>query len=250
MAQWWRSRPWLPTRFDQGEREVLCELLLLGTLVHTNIVRLFGVSLTPGRSSLVYGLAELGSLEDAYGRLPPPARVRAVTDACLGLAFLHERRYLHRDIKPDNIFVRDLEGSAMIGDVGLAKVVADAERSRPGYRFSSFELRGAVGTAGYIDPEALQLGAYSTATDMYSIGVTLLRVLTERAIVSEGRLLVSLLLATDSHTSAADLAAQASPAWSTQGPLALRVAALIKDLLGEPRGRPSAAATAARLSAQ
>lgn len=84
------------------------------------------------------------------------------------LHFIHEHRVIHRDIKPANIVRRTCDRQLMLIDFGAAKVVDNAS-------MHSSDTR--IGSAGYAAPEQLY-GQASFATDIYSLGVTCLHLLT------------------------------------------------------------------------
>ncbi len=95
------------------------------------------------------------------GRLPVADCLRLALDVVGGLARLHERGLVHRDVKPGNIIY--VEGRAKLADVGLV--------SKGG------EGRTFVGTEGYIPPE----GPGSEAADLYALGMVLYEAATGNA---------------------------------------------------------------------
>ena len=81
------------------------------------------------------------------------------------LAYAHDRRLLHLDIKPSNIFVDPGGENAKLGDFGLARVA--------GTTGSALQLRP-TGTPAYMAPEQMGSGtSVSSATDVYQLGATL-----------------------------------------------------------------------------
>jgi serine/threonine-protein kinase len=92
-----------------------------------------------------------------------------------GLHYAHERRIVHRDIKPANLFYTN-EGAVKIMDFGLAKMIEEVRRSTT--------VLG--GTPYYMAPEQSSGGAISTATDIYSFGVTLFELATGRVPFKQG----------------------------------------------------------------
>ncbi len=103
-----------------------------------------------------------------------PARAEAARLATVARAvhFAHQRGVLHRDLKPSNLLVAAGEAAPMITDFGLAKRLADAERSLS-------ESGLLVGTPRYMAPEqAACRKDLTVAADVYSLGVILYERLT------------------------------------------------------------------------
>jgi len=96
------------------------------------------------------------------GPLPWEQAFGILSDCLKGLQHVHSKEILHRDIKPDNIFLAD-DGTAKIGDFGVARRMSEQSHA---------ETR--VGTPLYIAPEVLKdpLGeGYSYPVDVYSMGL-------------------------------------------------------------------------------
>ncbi|KAF8507306.1 AGC/YANK protein kinase [Hysterangium stoloniferum] len=83
-----------------------------------------------------------------------------VAEIASGLAYLHEKKIVHRDIKPDNVLL-DAQGHAHITDFNVA-VYHPADRL----------LTSIAGSKAYMAPEILQQKGYSYAVDWWSLGVT------------------------------------------------------------------------------
>ena len=105
----------------------------------------------------------LSHLLEAQGRLQE-ALARALTIQLLGaVKFCHLKGVIHRDLKPDNVFVG--QGRRfMIGDFGMARILAEGERCRE-----------KCGSWSYMAPEVHDLGqdGYGSAVDVWSVGVVL-----------------------------------------------------------------------------
>jgi predicted Ser/Thr protein kinase len=158
------------------------EALASGRLDHPNIVGVsdFGV-LEDGSLYLVMEALEgepLGSRIDREKRIPWLDALEILRGVLAGLRHAHDRGVVHRDIKPDNIFlaVKDGERIIKILDFGIAKLVAgdanDPASTRTGLT---------VGTPAYLSPEQAVGGAITPASDLYSTSVVLYEMLTGRA---------------------------------------------------------------------
>jgi serine/threonine protein kinase len=113
-----------------------------------------------------------GSLASPASEVPLSDAARAVRDAALGVAAMHSAGLAHRAIKPGNILLSE-DGVAKLSDLGLAHVM------QPGVTLTGM---GPVTSIEYIDPDLLQGSPATQATDVWSLGVTLHRVLTGQGI--------------------------------------------------------------------
>lgn len=75
-----------------------------------------------------------------------------------GIEYLHERSILHRDIKPDNIFISN--GSFKLGDLNVSRLKIDEKMTQ-------------TGTPYYASPEVWNNNPYDEKTDIWSIGCAL-----------------------------------------------------------------------------
>ncbi len=98
----------------------------------------------------------------------PETTVRAVaTDLCKALVLCKRFDIVHRDIKPQNVFISDL-GDYKLGDFGVAKTI---EKTTGGTK---------IGTYKYMAPEVYNSQPYGSAADIYSLGLLLYWMLNER----------------------------------------------------------------------
>ena len=101
------------------------ELSALSVLSHANIIAYFGASFTPIGPDLmpewIFMERAAASLHDRLLEGPVPIK-RYCLELADGLAHIHERKLMHRDLKPKNIMLAD-NGVLKIADLGLAKVV-------------------------------------------------------------------------------------------------------------------------------
>lgn len=101
---------------------------------------------------------EPGAVEDTVKKLG--------ADICSALVLCREKNIIHRDIKPQNIFVSE-HGDYKLGDFGIAKTV---EKTTGGTK---------IGTYGYMAPEVYNNQPYGAAADIYSLGLVLYWLLNE-----------------------------------------------------------------------
>jgi tetratricopeptide (TPR) repeat protein len=153
----------------------LAEARLVGSLQSPHIVTLYRVHDAPGES-WVFEMEYLdgGSLEDLLARepLPPADRVEAAFRSLLSaLQAAHESGVVHGDVKPGNLLLSK-RGAAKLADFGLSRLACEvATRAETG------EL---AGTPAYMAPEVIMGERASPASDLWSAGVVLYRMLAGR----------------------------------------------------------------------
>jgi CheY-like chemotaxis protein len=152
-------------------------------LSHPNAVSVldFGVSST-GIAYLVMELLDGRTLKQVLaerGPLPLEEATRILVPVCEALDVAHAAGVVHRDIKPDNIFLHRGEGGETVKvlDFGIAKLVGDAGHA---YGQGITETGVILGTLDYIAPERVSGRAYDGKADVYSVGVVLYQTLAGR----------------------------------------------------------------------
>lgn len=160
-------------------RRFRLERQMLAGLNHPNIARLIDGGSTPdGLPYLVMEYVE-GTPIDKYceqNRVSITDRLKLFRELCSAVHYSHQNLIVHRDIKPGNILVT-AERRVKLLDFGIAKVLrtdssADAAQTR-------IELRPM--TLEYASPEQVRGEPITTATDVYSLGVLLYRLLTGKS---------------------------------------------------------------------
>jgi len=92
-----------------------------------------------------------------------------MVEICEGLSYLHEMNIIHRDLKPKNILITE-RGHMKIGDLGIAKELGNSSLAKT-----------ACGSPNYMSWEILNNQPYDESTDIYSLGMILLQLLTGKA---------------------------------------------------------------------
>jgi serine/threonine-protein kinase len=150
------------------------EARALARVNHPNVVVVFDTDEDDdGRPFLVMELVEgitLRALLDREGRLDPARAVAIAIGICSGLAAVHGRGIVHRDVKPSNVFLSP-SGTVKIGDFGIASVASDVTLTRTGEVF---------GSAPYVSPEQLTGGPVDARTDLYGLGCILFEMVSGR----------------------------------------------------------------------
>lgn len=156
---------------DKEQRERFSqEALALARLSHPNIVSVADLFEDEGRFWFVMEWLPGGDLEARVkqGPLAETEAARIIAEIADGLAHAHEKGIVHRDIKPANILFSDT-GVAKLTDFGIAKLETSAVVTQLGM---------ALGSPGYMSPQQAAGEAVDARADIYSLGVTLFRLVT------------------------------------------------------------------------
>jgi len=129
------------------------------------LVRIYDLGLAGDGLYLTMEYLPGGSLRDRLARGPVAVEeaVRIAESVLHGLAALHAKRGIHRDVKPANILFT-AAGEARLADFGLVSLEGP-ERTK------LTEEGGVLGTVGYLAPELLFGGVATPASDLYAVGV-------------------------------------------------------------------------------
>ena len=151
----------------------VAEASLAGKLNHPHIVDIYDAVVDPDRSYLVMEYVAGTTLDrhSAPGALLPLGKVVEIIFKCIrALEYAFQHGVIHRDIKPGNILL-SAEGETKVGDFG-ASFHQRAD-------LNTTQLKG-VGSPAYMSPEQLRVDKLTQQTDIYSLGVTMFRLLTGR----------------------------------------------------------------------
>ena len=111
----------------------------------------------------------LAAKMERVGKMDEDQIIQFAHDIAAALSFAHEKGIIHRDIKPDNILLRE-NGAAVLTDFGIARAIS-------GY-VAATGFNMTIGTPHYISPEQAQGRTLDGRSDLYSLGITLYRAAT------------------------------------------------------------------------
>ncbi len=161
-----RGRPGWRQRFLQERR-------LLASLNHPSIVHVIDAGRTgDGQPYLAMEFVEGVPIDVYAAGVGVRERLLLFLAVCEGVSYAHQRLIIHRDLKPSNILVNS-SGRPKLLDFGIATLLDD---TRDPTRTLDRLL-----TPGYASPEQIRGEARTTATDIYSLGAVLYKLLTERS---------------------------------------------------------------------
>ncbi|XP_022752086.1 probable LRR receptor-like serine/threonine-protein kinase At4g37250 [Durio zibethinus] len=194
-------------RFRDFENQVR----VIAKLVHPNLVRIRGFYWGVDEKLIIYDFVPNGSLANARYRkvcsspshLPWEARLKIAKGVARGLAYLHEKKHVHANLKPSNVLLgSDMEPK--IGDFGLERLITGGTGPKLGVSARNFgskrstasrdsyqDLAGPspssspsfFGVSPYHAPESLRSLKPNPKWDVYAFGVILLELLTGKVIV-------------------------------------------------------------------
>ncbi len=156
---------------DEFRKRFLVEARLVGRLSHPNLIQVIDVGRY--KSTLYFSMEfvdgePVDATLDREGRMDLQSTVSIAIQVASALEYLHQRRIVHRDVKPGNIMVTK-GGIAKLGDFGFVKSSLESVLSTEGE---------VLGTPDYISPEAAK-GEKNLdfRSDLYSLGTTLYHML-------------------------------------------------------------------------
>ncbi len=157
--------PQFTTRFAQEARTI-------AKLEHPFILPVYDSGNEKGTAYIVMRYMEAGTLGDLLNKGRPDLRysVRLIQRIAEALDYAHSQGIVHRDIKPNNILI-DKNGQPYLTDFGIAKILESA---------GNLTGSGIIGTPSYMSPEQGQGMPVDARSDIYSLGVVLYEMVTNR----------------------------------------------------------------------
>jgi tRNA A-37 threonylcarbamoyl transferase component Bud32/tetratricopeptide (TPR) repeat protein len=155
--------------FAVFQERFLAERRILASLNHPGIAHLLDAGRSDdGQPYLVMEYIEGAPIDEYCSNLPLRKLLRLFLSVCEAVSYAHRNLIIHRDLKPSNILI-DAAGQPKLLDFGIARILDTAETGRTQVR---------VLTPEYASPEQMEGEAHSTATDVYSLGAVLHKLLT------------------------------------------------------------------------
>lgn len=164
----------LAVQSDEQKARFLSECETMARMIHPHVVRIDQAGLADGNGYMAMDLLRGQTLEQRLrqGRLGADEVAGWFVPAMQALHYAHEMGVMHRDVKPENLFMT-LDGQLKVLDFGIARRVNGPQVTLEGRFF---------GTPKYLAPERIggQSRRQERHSDQYSLGVTLYEALTGR----------------------------------------------------------------------
>jgi serine/threonine protein kinase len=147
------------------------EARLAASLDHPNIIPVYRVGQAGPLHYMAMKFVEgraVDAIIESQGALPLPVAIAILRYSAAGLAFAHEKKIVHRDIKGANILV-DKDGRVMVSDFGIARALEEVSLTASGM---------VIGTPYYMSPEQCGGQKISPQSDQYSLGIMGFQMLT------------------------------------------------------------------------
>jgi beta-lactam-binding protein with PASTA domain/predicted Ser/Thr protein kinase len=142
-------------------------------LSHPNVVSVFDQGEDDGHMFLAMEYVHGQTLREvmrAEGPLTPRAALDIMGPVLQALAAAHRAGIIHRDVKPENIILREDDGTVKVADFGLARAVST--------QTITSETGVLLGTVAYLSPEQVERGIADARSDVYAAGLILFEMLT------------------------------------------------------------------------
>ncbi|MDF1503880.1 serine/threonine-protein kinase, partial [Roseisolibacter sp. H3M3-2] len=160
---------------DEAVARLAREARTIARLEHPHIVRVNAVrELRDGLALEMPCIAgrTLKQVIADEGPLPPTRAAEILADVAQALAFAHAHGVVHRDVKPENVFIENATGRALLADFGVARThEIDSRLTQTGVT---------LGTPAYMSPEQIDGGEVDGRSDLYSLGLVGWETLTGR----------------------------------------------------------------------
>lgn len=167
------------SKITARDDEFINEISMLDKFRCDYIVHYYGYVDSCKTRMLVTELAPFGNANSVIGEdMPESIRLKIVSDSAKGIQYLHTNGILHRDIKPDNILLFDIQNSddhivnAKLTDFGTSRNI--------NLIMTNMSFTRGIGTPKYMAPELLNKQHYKKPADIYSFAVTMYELFSNR----------------------------------------------------------------------
>lgn len=177
---------------DDNILELMQEIDLLKILKHKNIVKYHGFIRNEKKMLIFLEYCSGGSLRHLYkkkGPLKESQVIELLKQVITGLIYLHQQGVVHRDVKAANILLTN-DGNVKLTDFGVSTQVSS----------NTIKTFSIAGTPNWMAPEIISMDGTSSASDIWSLGATVVELLTGEPLYSHLNEMAALhAIVTDDH---------------------------------------------------
>jgi len=142
----------------------------MGSLSHPNIIIVYDADIVNGQNYIVMEYVSGGNLDKLIkNHLSIKRTIEIISQIASALNYAYEQGYIHRDVKPENILIRQ-DGTAVLTDFGIAKAISSGTQLTT--------VGSTIGSPNYMSPEQARGLALDGRSDLYSLGIVLFEALT------------------------------------------------------------------------
>ena len=142
----------------------------MASLIHPHIVSVFDAGEIGGQNYIIMEYANGGNLDTAIKTgLDLKRIIEIITEIASALHYSETKGFIHRDVKPENILIRE-DGSAILVDFGIAKAISAGTKLTM--------VGSTIGSPNYMSPEQARGLPLDGRSDLYSLGIVLFEALT------------------------------------------------------------------------
>lgn len=177
------------------------EVGIMKTLNNPNVIKYYDSYIRNGKFYIMMEYASKGSLHEFILKNRPNLLEAQVVmnlfvQILMGLNHIHTKKVIHRDLKPQNIFLTGLKGDVIkIGDFGISKLLRwvytkfGKKKNGKNRCFRNSKTSTFIGTHNYLSPEICNGSAYDYKSDIWALGCVLHELCTlERAFEGKVRI--------------------------------------------------------------
>ena len=150
------------------------EVTMLDKFRDNYIIHFYGAVFIPNKICIVTEFATYGSLNDLIHKheiINEKIRIKILIDSAKGISYLHNNGILHRDIKPDNILLFDIEHYT--NEIINGKLTDFGSSRNTNILMTNITFSKGIGTPIYMSPEVLKQEHYKSPSDIYSFSITI-----------------------------------------------------------------------------
>jgi len=170
----------LPTSASSDRKELLEESAVMAQFAHPNVTQLIGVCTVGKQLLVVLEYCENGSLKyylEKHPEIDEATRLLFALDCCNGLAHVHQKGFVHRDVAARNALISS-ERRAKIADFGLSRETDDNS--------AYYKSKGGQLPVRWTAPEALEDRKFGEKSDVWGFGVLVHEIYTQAALPYKG----------------------------------------------------------------